>query len=72
VDEVASVTEWTVTIVHKNTALLGFVFGVQLTVFSQFVGSVGEFAFLFVRAESTLHEFFAQLAFLFVVLFTVM
>jgi len=65
-NKIASFSVKATSLIYKYTTLLGFVFGVYLTVFSQLMGSMGKLAFLLVRAETILNVFFAQLALLFV------
>lgn len=65
-NEVAPVTVHAASVDDVDSAFLGFVLGVDLAVFSEFVGSMGELAFFFVGTESIFDKLFAELAFLLV------
>lgn len=58
-DEIASLTVWTVTLGYVDSTLLCLVFGVNLLVALQFMRSVGELALFLIRAKSVFHELFA-------------
>jgi uncharacterized membrane protein len=61
VDEVASVSVGTKTVLEKASANLGLVFAVGLVVLLEFLQSVCELASLFVGAVSLFDELFAEL-----------
>ncbi len=72
VNEVASVAIHAASLVDIHSTLFGFVLGVNLTVFSQFMWTMSELASLFVGAEPALNELFAELTLLLVLLSAVM
>lgn len=65
-DEIASISVRTKTILQKTSTDLGLVFAVGLVVLLQLLQAVRELASPFVRTVALLHELFAQLRFLFV------
>ena len=64
-DEVATVSVRTKAILKKTATHLGLVFAVGLMVLLQFLQAVRKLASPFIGTVALLHEFFAQLRFLF-------
>lgn len=68
-NEVATVSIKAESLVDKYSTLLSFVFGVNLRIFFQLVGPVGELALLLIRTKSVLNKLFTKLTFLFILLY---
>lgn len=63
-DEVAAIPVDAEMIVLETSTFLGLIFGVELVVLAQFLGSVGEFAPSLIGTVSVLHESLAELGLL--------
>ena len=59
--EVASLSVHAEAFSEKHSAFFGFIFGVKLLVFPEFVRAMCEFALLLVRTEAKFYKFFAKL-----------
>jgi len=61
VNEVTSFSVHAKALGQEDSALFGLVLGVDLLVFTEFVGPMGKLALLFVGAEAKFEVFFAEL-----------
>lgn len=69
VDEVASFSVHAEAFSEKHSTFFGFIFGVHLLVFPEFVRAMCEFALLLVRTETEFYKFFAELGFFLILLY---
>ena len=64
--EIASFSVGAASVSEEAHALFSFVSAIGLSAAAQFVGSVCEFAFIFIGTPSKLHKLFAELGFFFI------
>ena len=61
VNEVASFSVHAKALSEEDSTFFGLILGVDLLIFTEFVGSMGKLALLFVGAEAEFEVFFAEL-----------